>query len=261
MEIIKSKNFSNGNVYAIKLKDGMLIETTETFLPFYTKECINKHSNTLKNGDLGSRKERWMIGVSCMSGCPCKCKFCATGNMPKWRNLDYTEIIEQVELMISLNQKYNPKESKEFKINYTRMGEPFLNIKNIKKAIDIINSKYPNTHHYISTIGIKDSDFSWIKDNITLQLSLHSCIEETRNNLIPFSKKMTIKQMGEIKTKSKLKTTLNMTLVDESDFDINVIKKHFNQNNFFIKLSPINPNEFSNSNNLGLGAVKSTNII
>ena len=43
------------------------------------------------------------------------------------------------------------------------MGEPFLNLDNIKKTIDTVNKLYnPNTHHYISTIGIKGSDFSWI---------------------------------------------------------------------------------------------------
>lgn len=33
-----------------------------------------------------------MIGVSVMSGCPVRCKFCATGNMKRWRNLSSQEI-------------------------------------------------------------------------------------------------------------------------------------------------------------------------
>ena len=56
-----------------------------------------------------------------------------------------------------------------------------VNIDNIRKTIEKITQFYPNTHHYISTIGIKGSDFSWIKDNITLQISLHSLDEERRN--------------------------------------------------------------------------------
>jgi 23S rRNA (adenine2503-C2)-methyltransferase len=100
-----------------------------------------------------------MIGVSVMSGCPVRCKFCATGQLKKWRNLTAEEILAQIEFVISKN-KQNPVESKEFKINYTRMGEPFLNIEAVKSVIKKVNEKYPNTHHYISTIGINGSDYS-----------------------------------------------------------------------------------------------------
>ena len=76
MEIKKFKEFKNGKVYCLKLNDGKLIETTDTFLPFYTKFAINENTNKLKSNVLGDRNERWMIGVSCMSGCPCHCQFC-----------------------------------------------------------------------------------------------------------------------------------------------------------------------------------------
>lgn len=257
---VKHKEFANGRVFAMKTHDGFLVETTETFLPKYTKDAINEHSNTLRNSDLGSRKERWMIGVSCMSGCPVRCKFCATGNMPKWRPLTAEEIVEQVLEMIS-RAGYDPRESYEFKINYTRMGEPFLNIEEVKKAIQMIDSVFPDTHHYLSTIGIKGSDFSWIKDNITLQLSLHSMDEERRNNLIPYRNKMTIAELGEIETQSALRTTLNCTLVDNKDFDIEVLKRHFLKDKFFVKLSPINVNAVSDNNGIGSGVIKSVNIV
>jgi len=52
-----------------------------------------------------------------------------------------------------------------------------------------------------------------------------------------------------------------MTLVDESDFDIESLKEYFNKESFFIKLSPINENSISDSNNLGKGIIISKNII
>ena len=116
-------------------------------------------------------------------------------------------------------------------------------------------------HHYISTIGIKNSDFSFIKDNITLQISLHSLDNNRRNKLIPFKNKMTIEELGQIRTKSNLKTTINMTLVDNADFDINKLKKYFDPKYFFIKLSPINENVISKKNHLGKGIVEGINII
>jgi 23S rRNA (adenine2503-C2)-methyltransferase len=170
MEIIKSKSFANGNVYCLKTNDGYLLETTDTFLPYYTKDAIGKKQNCLCDYELGNRSERWMVGVSVMSGCPVGCKFCATGQMKKCRNLTWQEIVEQIIWML-YQSNHSPIQAKEFKINYTRMGEPFLNIENVKKAIEVLDKAYPEIriHHYISTIGVKDSDFSWIKDNTTLK--------------------------------------------------------------------------------------------
>lgn len=261
MRIRKQKNFANGIVYCLELEDGKLIETTDTFLPYYTKDAIGRKQNILDNNELGDRSERWMIGVSVMSGCPVGCKFCATGQMKGWRNLTVKEIVDQVQFVINKNHLSTPTKAKEFKINYTRMGEPFLNLDNVKEAIRIISAFYPNAHHYISTIGIKGSDFSWIKDGITLQISLHSLNEVHRNWLIPFKNKMTIPELGMIATRSNLKTTLNLTLVDESDFDIEKLKEHFPSKYFFIKLSPINPNSVSERNNLGKGVVEGVNLV
>lgn len=259
MKEIKNKNFKNGSVYALKTEDDFPIEVTDTFLPFYTKDCKVTHGNSLKDCSVGSRKERWMIGISCMSGCPVRCKFCATGKLKNYRNLSAWEMIEQVHFILEKNDQ-SFSDAKEHKINYTRMGEPFLNIVEIKEVIEHF-AVYPNIHHYISTIGIKGSDFSWIKGNISLQISLHSLNEERRNDLIPFKNKMSIEELGQIRTESNLKTTVNLTLVDEEDFDIKLLSKYFDPKYFFIKLSPINENEISKNNQLGSGIIKAQNLL
>lgn len=258
---IRSRSFANGIVYALHTEDGYPLEVTDTFLPNYTKDAINDNENTLKSYELGNRNNRWMIGVSCMSGCPVGCKFCATGKLKRWRSLTAEEIVAQVEFIINKNLDYKFEEAWEHKINYTRMGEPFLNIDAVRKAIEMIDAKYPNTHHYISTVGLQGSDFSWIKDNITLQLSLHSLDEERRHNLIPISNLMSIEELGQVCTSSNLKTTINMTLVDFADFDINILKKYFDPEHFFIKLSPINENEVSIGNHMGAGVVEKKNLL
>lgn len=249
---VKSKSFSNGSVYALQTPDGYLIETTDTFLPMCTKFC------KYDSGDLGSRADRWMIGVSVMSGCPVGCKFCATGNMGKFRNLNRYEIEDQIKFILSRNSQHF-YDAEEHKINYTRMGEPFLNIVNVKDAIAKINVAFPYAHHYVSTIGIRGSDFSWIKGNITLQISLHSLDENRRNALIPFANKMSIEELGRIRTQSNLKTTVNLSLVDNEDFDINVLKEYFDPEFFFIKLSPINENAVSQRNQVGGGVIHGIN--
>lgn len=257
----KCKTFANGKVYLLHTMDNMPVETTDTFLPYYTKEAIGNQQNKLRSTDLGSRKERWMIGVSVMSGCPVGCKFCATGKLKKWRNLTAEEMVAQVEFILAANPSIGPGDAKEFKINWTRMGEPFLNIAEVKRAMSMISKKYPNTHHYVSTIGIKKADYSWIKGNITLQFSVHSFDENYRDWLIPFKNKITLKDMGQIVTQSNLKTTLNLTMAREDDFDIEKLKSYFDKEKFFIKISPINENDISIANEMGKGIIEQQNLI
>lgn len=102
MNELRKKTFKNGVVYCLQLEDGFLVETTDTFLPYYTKDAIGRHQNKLDNNELGDRTERWMIGVSTMSGCPVRCKFCATGNMKRYRNLTADEIVPRWNLQSAM---------------------------------------------------------------------------------------------------------------------------------------------------------------
>ncbi len=262
MRVKKKKEFSNGIVYLLETEDGYPVETTDTFLPFYTKDAVGRKQNSLASSELGSRAERWMIGVSTMSGCPVRCKFCATGKLKKWRSLTTQEIVDQVLFVLkphASNVYFHPP--REFKINYTRMGEPFLNITAVREAIERIDRLVPwPVHHYVSTIGVEGSDFSWVKDNVTLQVSLHSLDVAKRNWLIPYNKKLGIDELGKIRTASDLKTTVNLTLPSAEDFDILELRKHFDPEHFFIKLSPINENEISDKNALGSGIVTGKNL-
>lgn len=250
MREVRSKQFANGTVYALMTDDGYPIEVTDTYLPIDTADAARTGNNYLKGQDFGDRSERWMIGVSCMSGCPVGCRFCATGQLKKFRNLTAEEIVDQVEFVIKKNPEFRFTDAKEFKVNYTRMGEPFLNIKNVREAIEEIESNFPGTHHYVSTIGLTGSDFSWIKDNITLQISLHSCNEQRRDWLIPYRNKMSIRELGMIRTESAKKTTINLTLPAAEDYDSSVLRRNFDPYHFFVKLSPVNQNTVSINNDV-----------
>jgi 23S rRNA (adenine2503-C2)-methyltransferase len=71
---------------------------------------------------------------------------------------------------------------------------------------------------------------------------------------------MTIPELGQIRTQSHLKTTLNLTLVDETDFDIGKLRAWFDPEFFFIKLSPLNENMISNKNGLS-GIIHQKNLM
>ena len=72
---------------------------------------------------------------------------------------------------------------------------------------------------------------------------------------------MSIEELGQIRTKSNLKTTINMTLVNTDDFDAEKLRKYFDPQYFFVKLSPINPNEVSEKNGCGKGVVEGVNLV
>lgn len=51
MNCLRKKTFKNGVVYCLQLEDGFLVETTDTFLPYYTKDAIGRHQNKLDNNN------------------------------------------------------------------------------------------------------------------------------------------------------------------------------------------------------------------
>ena len=100
-----NRTFANGAVYALRTEDDYPIETTDTFLPMITRDAEARGTNELVLPSFGSRKDRWMIGVSVMSGCPVRCPFCATGALKKWRNLTAEEILAQVDFIVEKNKE------------------------------------------------------------------------------------------------------------------------------------------------------------
>ena len=54
---------------------------------------------------------------------------------------------------------------------------------------------------------------------------------------------------------------ISYNFVDREDFNIKSLTKYFDKDYFFIKLSPINVNEVSESNNMGNGIIKGINLV
>ncbi len=269
MKVVNKKTFGNGVVFALRTETGKVVETTDTFLPYYTKNAVGRRENCLIDSDFGSRKERWMIGVSTMSGCPIGCKFCAAGGKFN-ANLTAEEIIAQVDFILNLNNKSKPSEAKEFRILMTRMGEPALNFKEVTKAAELLKEKFPFAEILISTVGLRNGSLdSWLElskkhKEIHLQFSIHSTSQEYRDWLIPAKNKLAFDEIRSFANKwmdvknNKRKISLNFTVVEGSEFNIEKIKEFFPKEQFFIKLSPVNENCYTRINNI-TGAIKQRN--
>jgi 23S rRNA (adenine2503-C2)-methyltransferase len=279
---IKTRNFSNGFVSMLKLNDGKPIETTATCLPFETelrgiKENKGKDSNIiteLKDTRFDYWNEKFMIGVSTQSGCPIKCKFCAVNKVTEqygWRNLTSEEMFGQVKFAIDkvkndCSYDIDKNKPKLFRVLFTRMGEPSLNISNVIKAIRLIVDKYPFARVQVSTIGLNASrklieelmrlEYSYKKNFIEYQFSVHSTDNGYRRwlqceNVLNNEEVNDIcGNIMSIIPKRAWKVTLNFTLSEHTPFNTSKLLEQFDPNNVFIKLSPINENVVSKENNL-----------
>src|SRR3990167_5894736 len=69
-----------------------------------------------------SSKEKWVLIVSCLYGCPVKCLMCDAGKFYNGR-LSKEEILEQIDYLISKRFPSRVVPVKKFKIQFTRMGD------------------------------------------------------------------------------------------------------------------------------------------
>ncbi|WP_350455290.1 23S rRNA (adenine(2503)-C(2))-methyltransferase RlmN [Slackia heliotrinireducens] len=130
-------------------------------------------------------EDRMTVCFSTQVGCPMACSFCATGKEGFTRNLLPGEMLDQI---IIAEKDMNRRVS-----NLVGMGqgEPLLNYDNVMAALRFANSKDGRgigaRHITISTCGILKGidDFSREKEQFTLAVSLHSAIQETRDELMP----------------------------------------------------------------------------
>jgi len=142
---------------------------------------------------LSDRKNRLTSCISTQAGCPIGCVFCKTGSLGFKRNLESTEIIEQYLFLKEIcgNLQKEKKEHIIDNIVIMGMGEPLLNLENLKKAIEVFNDKdglnFSKRRITVSTCGICESLFE-IANNLPftrLALSLTTADESLRQKLMP----------------------------------------------------------------------------
>ena len=149
--------------------------------------------------------KRTVICCSTMSGCPVGCKFCGTGN--KFiRNLTTDEIVDQIYSILKDKDIMDVAEKgQKTQFMFMSMGEPLLNWDNVEGAIRILNRLFPNAQLLISTIAPNEHESinKMIKlskeiDKIGLQFSIHKSNNYSRDNLIPYPYKLSLRQIRDL---------------------------------------------------------------
>lgn len=152
--------------------------------------------------------------VSSQVGCSLDCNFCATATLKRMRNLNPDEIYDQV---VTIDRQSRENHNRPLSnIVFMGMGEPLMNYNNVMKAIDKITSDeglgMSAKRITVSTSGISKMIKKMADDEVKFKLavSLHSAIEEIRNEIMPFTKNFPLTELREAlqywysKTKSKI---------------------------------------------------------
>lgn len=163
------------------------------------KSALKLHDNHLIESVLIPQDERMTACVSSQVGCSLSCKFCATGYMDRARNLDASEIYDQV--VVVAKQAEQNFEKPLSNIVYMGMGEPLLNYKNVLESIDKITSpeglNMSPKRITVSTAGIAKMIKKLADDQVkfNLALSLHAANDEKRNKIMPINESNTLEAL------------------------------------------------------------------
>ncbi len=198
-------NFTNIPIFLRqKLSENFTNTTIKIDSQYLSKDKTSKFifslfDNSSIEGVLIPSKNRTTACISTQAGCPLKCRFCATGQLGFQRNLDFTEIYDQVILINNYSKEiFNKKLSN---IVIMGMGEPFLNFDEVIKSISYLtNEKYfgmSPKRITLSTSGIIDKiyKFSDLKIGINLAISLHSAAQKIREQIMPIAQNNNINDL------------------------------------------------------------------
>lgn len=155
------------------------------------KNRLQLHDDHFVESVIIPTEKRMTVCVSSQVGCSLSCKFCATGYLPRKRNMDYDEIVDEVVLANEQAQKIYGKGLTN--IVFMGMGEPLLNYRNVMAAIEKISS--PDSlgmsprRITVSTAGVARMIKQLGDDKVRfkLALSLHAPTDEKRNQIMPIN--------------------------------------------------------------------------
>jgi 23S rRNA (adenine2503-C2)-methyltransferase len=219
--------------YLLRLSDGRTVETV-----------------------LMPEEDRDTVCISSQVGCPVDCKFCMTALMGLERSLTAGEIVGQVLFVARDNGlTISPKpDSRRFNIVMMGMGEPLLNLANVLKATRILVD--PNgvgmteRRITVSTAGIipRIEELGRAEVRPKLAISLNASTEESRQELMPITRKWHLKDLIEACRAYPLRAWEKLTFeyvllkdVNDTDADARRVARMLANLNCKVNLIALNP--------------------
>lgn len=216
------------------------------------KNGVKLHDGLLVESVLIPTETRTTACVSSQVGCSLNCEFCATAKLKRMRNLEVAEIVDQVALIDRQSRLYFDRPLTN--IVFMGMGEPMMNYKNVIEAIRKITQPeglgMSPRRITVSTSGIPKMIKMLADESIKvkLALSLHSAIEKTRNEIMPFSDKFPLTDIMDALQYWYQKTGSVITFeycvwkgINDKDEDIKALIKYSKQVPSKVNLIQYNP--------------------
>jgi 23S rRNA (adenine2503-C2)-methyltransferase len=224
-------------VYVVDVGDDNLVECVESVQPPIPRE------------------DKWVLLVSTMFGCPIGCSMCDAGGHYQGKP-DTEQILSQIDFLVHKRYPSGTIPSKQFKIQFARMGEPSLN-PNVLNVLEELPARYqaPGLMPSISTVApygtreffkrlLKIKYDKYSGGHFQFQFSIHTTEGSLRDRIIPV-RKWSFQEMaayGErLYTPGDRKITLNFALAKDMPVDPAVLLTHFTPEKFLIKITPLNP--------------------
>lgn len=224
-------------VYIVELESGRLVECVESVQPPLP------------------RREKWVLLVSTLFGCPVGCAMCDAGGFYQGKPTA-GEILSQIDFLVRRRFPDGNVPSKQFKIQFARQGEPALN----PAVLDVLEElphhvRAPGLMPSISTVApagcegfferlleIKQTHYAG--GHFQFQFSLHTTDIALRDRLIPVPK-WSFAEMAAYGERfyapGDRKITLNFALASRSPLEAGVLLEHFSPGKFLVKITPVNP--------------------
>jgi 23S rRNA (adenine2503-C2)-methyltransferase len=137
----------------------------------------------------GETSDRRTICVSTQVGCAYGCKFCASGLDGFSRNVEASEIVQQ---LLAVEKASGERIDN---VVFMGMGEPLANFDSVIRAIRIINAHWGMEigarHITVSTSGLAPQIRKLADEPLQsrLAISLHGATDEVRNQIMPVNRK------------------------------------------------------------------------
>lgn len=165
------------------------------------KNAVRLHDGLVVESVLIPTKNRTTACVSSQVGCSLDCAFCATARLKRMRNLNPDEIYDQVVAIHRESMLYHNRPLSN--IVFMGMGEPLMNYKNVLESIEKITGDeglgMSPKRITLSTSGVPKMIMKLADDGVkfNLAVSLHSAIQETREQIMPFAKSFVLEDLRE----------------------------------------------------------------
>jgi 23S rRNA (adenine2503-C2)-methyltransferase len=224
-------------VYIVEMDGGKLVECVEAVQPPLP------------------RLDKWVLLVSTLYGCPVGCAMCDAGGFYQGK-LSAAEINAQIDFLVHRHFPDGVIPSRQFKIQFARMGEPVFNPA-VLDVLETLPQRFtaPGLMPSISTVApagcerfferlleIKRAHYS--NGRFQFQFSLHTTDLTLRDQIIPI-RKWSFKEMADYGERfyapGDRKITLNFALAQGNPLATEVLRQYFSPEKFLVKITPLNP--------------------